>query len=358
MKRIFRLIAVGIVFVIAAFILYLLLWPVKINPAAWIPPQAPLASGVYEQNNLLTKIDRLAEGYQGPESIAQGDDGYLYTGLFDGRILRMSSDGKIIEIFAKAGEPLGMKFSPEGNLIVADATLGLISIDKAGNITVLANEVDGIPIIFANDLVIASSGTIYFSDSSTKFTNLESFADIFEHRPNGRLLAYEPDSGETQILWEELYFPNGVAFGPNESFLLLNETSMYRTSRYWLTGDKAGQVDTFVDNLPGFPDNITFNGDDTYWVALAGGPNSRATLDSLLPQPFLRKVLWRMPWLFSSSSTGEGYILGLDLDGNIVHTLQDPTGEVYPDTTSAIEYNGLLYIGSYSADGVGRIPAP
>lgn len=358
MKRIFRLIAVSIIFVVAAFILYLLLWPVEINPAAWTPLRFPSASGVYEENNLLTKIDRLAEGFQGPESIAIGNDGYLYTGLFDGRILRISTDGKIIEIFVQAREPLGMKFDVEGNLVVADATLGIISIDKAGSITVLTNKVDGTPITFANDLAIASDGTIYFSDASTKFTNLESFADIFEHRPNGRLLVYEPDSGETWILLDELYFPNGVTLGPDERFLLFCETSMYRISRYWLTGDKAGQVDIFVDNLPGLPDNITFNGEDTYWVALAGGPKSRATLDSLLPQPFLRKVLWRMPWFFSATSTGEGYILGLDLDGNVIYTLQDPTGEVYPDTTSAIEHDSFLYVGSYSADRIGRIPAP
>ena len=358
MKRIFWRIAGGIALVIAVFILYLLLWPVKINPAAWTPPQAPSSSGVYQENHLLTNIEKLAEGYQGPESVAIGNDGYLYTGLFDGRILRISSDGKIIEIFAQAREPLGMEFDAEGNLIVADAALGLVSVDKAGSITGLTNEVDGTPINFADDLVIASDGTIYFSDASTKFTNRESFADIFEHRPNGRLLVFEPDTGETRLLLDELYFPNGVALGPGENFLLFNETSMYRTSRYWLTGDKAGQVDIFIDNLPGFPDNITFNGEDVYWIALAGGLKTRATLDLLLPQPFLRKVLWRLPGLFSGASTGEGYILGLNLEGKVIYNLQDPTGEVYPDTTSAIEDNGLLYIGSYSTDGVGRIPVP
>jgi len=65
-----------------------------------------------------------------------------------------------------------------------------------------------------------------------------------------------------------------------------------------------------------------------------------------------------MPWLFSGTSTGEGYVLRLDLNGNVTHCLQDPTGETYPDTTSAIESGGMLYIGSYSADGVGRIPVP
>jgi sugar lactone lactonase YvrE len=276
----------------------------------------------------------------------------------DGKILRVSPDGKTVEVIVAAREPLGMEFDADGNLIVADATLGLISVDKAGKITMLTNEVEGTPIIFADDLVIASDGTIYFSDASTKFTNTETFADIFEHCPNGRLLVYEPDTGKTHILLDELYFPNGVALSPDESFLLFNETAMYRVSRYWFRGPKARQVDVFIENLPGFPDNITFNGEDTYWVALAGGPKSRAALDPLLPQPFLRKVLWRLPEFLSPEPTGQGYILGLDLEGNIIHNLQDPTGEVYPCTTSAIEYNGMLYLGSYCTDGVGHIPMP
>ncbi len=358
MKRILWRTAQGIGLVIAILILYLLLWPVEIDPAAWTPPTAPDPSGVFAVNDRLSQIEKLAEGYIGPESVAIDSDGNLYTGLYDGRILKLSPDGRTVEVLAQAREPLGMEFDADGNLIVADAVLGLISVDRAGDITVLTREVNGTPINFADDLAIASDGKIYFSDASTKFNNLDSFDDLFEHRPNGRLLVFDPVTGETRLLLDGLYFPNGVAFGPGESFLLFNESAMYRTSRYWLTGDKAGQVDVFVDNLPGFPDNITFNGKDTYWVALAGGPKSRAMLDPLLSKPFLRKVLWRMPWLLGGTSTGEGYVVGLDLSGNVRHTLQDPTGEAYPDTTSALEDDGVLYIGSYSADGIGRIPVP
>ena len=119
-------------------------------------------------------------------------------------------------------------------------------------------------------------------------------------------------------------------------------------------GDKAGQVDNFIENLPGFPDNITFNGIDTYWLALAAGPKSRAATDPILPKPFMRKILWRLQGLMSDSDPGEGYILGLDLDGNVKYNFQDPEGKYYPNTTSAIEYNGNLYLGSHKTSGIGR----
>jgi sugar lactone lactonase YvrE len=342
----------------AALIFYLLTWPVEINPAAWTPPQAPSPTGVFAPNDRLTHLERLARGHIGPESVAIDEKGYLYTGLLDGRILRIGPDDGTVETYARAREPLGMEFDAHRNLIVADATLGLISVDPAGNITTLCREVDGTPINFADDLAITSDGMVYFTDASTRFTNKESFSDVFEHRPNGRLLVYDSSTGNTRLLLDGLYFPNGIAVGPKETYLLFNETSMYRIQRFWLTGDRAGKADIFIDNLPGFPDNVSFDGEDTFWIALAGGPRSRAMLDPLLPHPFLRKVIWRIPGLFSATSTGEGYILGLDLEGHVIHTLQDVTGETYPDTTSVIEYKGSLYIGSFSADGVGRIRVP
>ncbi len=357
MKRIIRWIAIAVVLIIAAFILYLLLWPVNIDPAAWTPPQAPPASGVYAVNDRLTEMEKLLEGYFSPESVAMDENGMIYTGLLDGRILRISPDGKEVEVFAEAGEPNGIKFDAQGNLIVADAILGLISVDRGGNITMLTKEIDGTPINLANDLVISSDGTVYFSDSSKKFANTESFADTFEHLPNGRLLAYEPGTGKTRVVQDQLYFPNGVALNPDESCLLFAETSLYRVSCFWLSGSKVGQVEVFIENLPGFPDNITFNGKNTYWIALFAGPKARASLDPLLPNPFLRKVLWRLPGLLNAASAGEGYILGLDLKGNVIHNLQDPAGEVYPNTTSALEHNGMLYIAGYT-DGLGRIPVP
>ncbi|MBW6498463.1 MAG: hypothetical protein K0B09_08760 [Bacteroidales bacterium] len=203
MKKNLKRVALGIVTIFAIIILYLLLWPVNINPAAWTPPEAPALTGVYAENDHLSRVEKLAEGYYDPEAIAIGNDGYLYTGLLsDGRILRISPDGETIEVFAQAHLPAGMKFDAEGNLIVAEGNFGLTSIDIAGNVTTLTNEIEGIPINFADDLVIASDGKIYFSDASVKYSHAEFLADLFEHRPNGRLLVFDPLTGVTSVLLE------------------------------------------------------------------------------------------------------------------------------------------------------------
>ena len=73
---------------------------------------------------------------------------------------------------------------------------------------------------------------------------------------------------KSTLLLDSLYFANGVAIAPDNSFVLVNETYMYRIHKYWLKGEKAGTSEIIIDNLPGFPDNISSNGEGLYWVAL------------------------------------------------------------------------------------------
>ena len=51
-------------------------------------------------------------------------------------------------------------------------------------------------------------------------------------------------------------------------------------------------------------------------------------------------------------------MLALDHDGQILLTLQDPTGSRYPFITSVIEHDATLYLGSAETHGIGVLPAP
>ncbi len=156
----------------------------------------------------------------------------------------------------------------------------------------------------------------------------------------------------------KLYFANGVALSVDESFILVNEMWKYRVIRYWLKGPMKGKSEPFIENLPGLPDNITSNGKGHFWLALLHGPEGRRSWDSLLPRPFLRKIIWRLPEFLKPAPKRCGYVLGLDDSGQVVHNLQDPAGKTYAEISSAIEYNGFLYFGSIGENAIGRLPVP
>ncbi len=339
---------------------YLLLWPVPIEPVAWDPGPNPGMTGPYAPNRDLAMIQHLAMGVgQGPEDVTRGADGFFYTGLQDGRIVRFNpDDGDGVETFVHTGgRPLGLQFDTRGHLMVADAFKGLLSVAPDGAVTVLADRIDGKPMRFVNDLDIAGDGTVWFSDASQRNDQHHFVMDFWECRPTGRLISYDPSSGQTTVRLTHLRFANGVAVGPNDAYVLVSETIGARITRLWLKGPMAGQHDTFLRDLPAYPDNLSYDDRGMFWIAL---PSSRLKLlDRLAKWPFLRTVLARVPATIGSVAgrPAYGWVLGVDIDGNVVYNLQDPSGS-YGMVTSVNRFDGYLYLGSIATTSVGRVAAP
>jgi len=127
---------------------------------------------------------------------------------------------------------------------------------------------------------------------------------------------------------------------------------MYRVLRFWLRGEKAGTSEVFIDNLPGFPDGISSNGKDKYWLALVTPRDS--FFDRILPHPFLRKMVMRLPKFFRPAPKRYSFVLGLSLDGKVIDNLQNGAPDCYAEIANAVERNGSLYFGSIAEKTVGR----
>jgi len=334
--------------------LYLSFTDAPISPLAYSPPPAPQMQGVLAPNEALTHAELLAKGQiHGPEDLDFDSAGVIYTGTLDGKIVRVYPDQRV-EIFAvTGGRPLGMRFERHGNLIVVDVAKGLLAIARDGSITTLATSAEGVPFKLADALAIASDGRIYFSDATSHVLGENEIFEILEAKPYGRLLCYDPATQTATVLLRELYFANGVALSRNEDFVLVNETYRYRTTRYWLKGERAGTSDIFIDNLPGFPDNISTNEDGTFWLAIF--TIRKPIADRIHPYPFAKKLLARLPKFLWPKPSFYGLALAVDEQGLITRSLHDPTGQHLREITSVREHDGHLYFGTLHDDHLGRI---
>lgn len=337
---------------------YLLFWPVPIEPVAWQAPEAPGLSGKYAVNDRLADIERISTGSAvGPETVIVDDKGRLYAGFADGTIRRFAPDGSESTILADTGgRPLGLAWAPGGSIVIADAMKGLLVLRRDGTIRVLARSANGVEFGFANDVAVASDGTIYFTDATIEFGFNEFRAAFLTHGGQGRLLKYEPIADRVSVLMKGLQFANGVAIGPDERYVLVNETGAYRITRYWLQGPKAGTSEVWVKNLPGFPDGLSYNGQGIFWVALFG-PRI-AALDAFSDNPFLRKMIYRLPDVLKPEPADRAFVLGLTEDGSVVYNLQYAGAHVYAPVTSVHQMGDILYLGSVAETAIGRIPAP
>jgi len=326
---------------------YLTAWPVDVDPAAWTPLPAPPREGVFAPNNDLDGCEIFAHmPGRGPDTVAFDAIGYLYTGLADGRVVRVSPDGaKITVLGAIEGRATGLAFDVEGGILVANESGGsILRMETKGTVFPLIRGVDGERLMLVNDLAVGNDGTVYVTESSTKFTLEQLRLEILEHRPNGRLLAYDPVKRSTRVLLAERYFPNGIVVSPDQASIIFVETTAYRVSRYWLRGPNAGHVETLVDNLPGFPGDVSVSEDGRFWVALLARRN--ALIDALGRWPKMRAVLARLPAWILPQPRPLPYVLAFDDSGRISRTLQAANRDDLPSFSSVVENSGALYLGT------------
>ncbi|WP_419793709.1 SMP-30/gluconolactonase/LRE family protein [Pseudomonas palleroniana] len=343
---------------VLAVIAFLLLMPTKVQPVNWTPPKAPsLKDGVYAENQRLKHVQKVgAQNIPGPEALVLDAQGLLISGLHDGRIIRTAPDSQTLEVLANTGgRPLGMALHPDGRLIIADGIKGLLALDGARQLTTLSTSANGVPLGFTDDVVVDAEGRYaYFSDASSRWGYGQDGEAVIEHGADGRLLRYDFSHGTTEVLLDHLQFANGVALGPDENYVLVNETGAYRISRYWLKGERRGSHDLFIDNLPGLPDNLSFNGHERFWVALYSPRNP--LLDAFAGYPSLRKVMVRALMVVPKPVERKAFVLGLDTEGKVIANLQDGSAGNYSPITTAREYGNWLYLGSLTNTSLARLP--
>ncbi|SBT66372.1 Sugar lactone lactonase YvrE [Micromonospora sediminicola] len=327
----------------------LLIRPVR-EPATVPPPlDGPWAPGD-------TRLDRadllpLPAGGHGPEDVVVDGEGRAISGDEDGRLWWWPADapaGTRPTLLAETGgRPLGIELDPvDGGLLVCDAYRGLLRVDPAGAVHELTGS--GPPVHLADNAAVARDGTVYFTDSSDRFPLSQWKRDLLEHRPNGRVLAYDRRSGRTDVVADGLYFPNGLALTPDESALMLVETATHRLLRVELPGGRA----TVLADLPAYPDNVSAVGDGTYWIAL---PSPRLPImERLLPHPRVRQIVALLPGAVQPQPRRYGLVALVDDAGRVLRTLHGPSG-AYPMVTGVRQHGRQLWLGSLTATGVARV---
>ncbi|NHA14420.1 SMP-30/gluconolactonase/LRE family protein [Thioalkalivibrio sp. XN279] len=349
LRRALKVLVAVVVLVLA----YLLAWPTPLDPFAWQPPPDPgtgadspfrptqSMEGAQPLAETLIRARFLAAGSPenfGPEDIAISPrDGHIYTGIGDGSILRIEPESGAVEVFADTGgRPLGMGFDPSGErLYVADAERGLVAVGLDGRVTYLVDVVGGEPLTFADNLEVGPDGVVWFSAPTRDHTLEQVELDVWDSRPSGRLVRFDPASGEAKVVLDNLFYANGVALADDGAFVLVNEFLAFRIRRLWLTGPKAGAHDIFADGLPGYPDNITLTPSGTFLVGLSLA--RIPALDAQRDRPWAVKAIYRLPGFMKPPPQYPGYLLEFGADGRLLRMVADEKkGEVAQVTAGAV----------------------
>lgn len=324
----------------------------RVDPVRWQPPPVdPLPDF---GTAALTVVPMPGDA---PEDIVVDPDGALWTGLVDGRIVRIGADGEVRVVGQITGRPLGLTVAHDGRLLICSSPGGLLAMDRnTGSTEVLVDAVNFRPLQFCSNVVELPDGTIYFTESTAKFTYDHFKGAIIEARGDGGLFRRDPD-GTVTTLADNLYFANGLTVTADGSALVFAESQGRRLSKYWLTGPAAGTITPLAEHLAGMPDNISTGSDGRIWVAMVNKAN--ATADFLAPRaPWLRKLVWSLPDRLQPQISPEVWAVAFDPDSGTAVAGVRMTHPEFGVVTGLVEHDGRLWMSSIGFPAVAHCPLP
>jgi gluconolactonase len=189
-------------------------------------------------------------------------DGNLYiVDIPFGRIFKISPDRKWTQVVEYEGWPNGLKIDAKGRILVADYMHGIMELDaRAGKMLPVLTTRNSESFKGCNDLHIASTGDIYFTDQGQ--TGL--------HDPTGRVYRLRT-SGQLDCLIDTGVSPNGLVLDPDERVLFV---AMTRDNAVWraplMKDGSVSKVGRFCLLFgPSGPDGMTADGKGRVYVAHA-----------------------------------------------------------------------------------------
>lgn len=251
-----------------------------------------------EQMNAIVdadaKIERIGEGFvwaEGPVWIAAGE--YLLFTDVPGNTMYKWSAGEGVTVFLKpsgyAGTNTtflreaganGLTLDLAGNLLMCDSgTRAVASVKLQTKAkSVLVAKYKGKSLNSPNDIVVHSSGNIYFTDPPYGLRGLNDspnkeldFNGVYRLSPNGELT----------LLTKEFTFPNGLAFSPDEKTLYVAQSdSTAAIIKAFDVSDDGGlengriffdATDLVKQGKKGLPDGMKVDTNGTLFVTGPGG---------------------------------------------------------------------------------------
>ena len=207
-----------------------------------------------------------------------------------------------MEVFAHiGGQPLGMAFDRDGNLLRLHRRHGPLPRHAATArsrssptrpTARLLSIIDDSRLRLADDLDIAPDGRIFFTEATIRYEMHDWPVDALESRGNGRIICYDPKHGnDAHGAAQPASSRTASACATTASRSCSPRPGAAASAATGSTARRRAQLEIVIDNLPGYPDNINRASDGNYWLALVG--MRTPALDLALRMPGFRKRMAR-----------------------------------------------------------------
>jgi len=230
-------------------------------------------------------VERLATGFRWAEGPAYFPAGryVVFSDIPNNRVMRLSEDDNHLSVFLSPSmNSNGHIVDPQGRLLSCEHSGRRVSrIEANGEITIIADRYNGKRLNSPNDVVVASNGTIWFTDPTYGIKGDYEGVQAEPEQPTHNVYVVDPHSGAVKIVADDFVQPNGIALSPDEKKLYVIDTGVtegpgnpawIRVFDVDIDAGKVANGKVFANNFsPGFTDGMRCDVHGNVWCSMGWG---------------------------------------------------------------------------------------
>ena len=229
-----------------------------------------------------THLERLWQGARWMEGPAWfGAGRYLvFSDIPNCRMMRYDdTDGSVSEFRNPSNNSNGNTMDRQGRLITCEH-LGrrVVRTEYDGSLTVLADNFKGKKLNSPNDVIVDTSGAIWFTDPSYGIDWEYEGAKLDHEVGSNNVYRIDPASGNLELIADDFVQPNGLAFSPDESILYIADTGATHVDggpahirKFKVEGSKLSGGEVFATSTAGLYDGFRVDHHGNIWSSSAEG---------------------------------------------------------------------------------------
>jgi gluconolactonase len=230
-------------------------------------------------------VERVATGFRWAEGPVYFPAGryLLFSDIPNNRIMRYSEDDGHLSVFRQPSmNSNGNTIDRQGRLLTCEHSGRRVTrTELDGSITVIADKYQGKKLNAPNDIVVDSTGAIWFTDPGYGIKgDYEGLKEPFEQDKHN-VFRVDPKSGEVKVVADDFVMPNGITFSPDEKKLYVIDTGLTEGEgnpawiRVFDADVDAGKLSNgkvfAKDFAPGFTDGMRCDTDGNVWCSMGWG---------------------------------------------------------------------------------------
>jgi len=242
------------------------------------------------QSAKLELLDTTSRWAEGPVYVPAGRY-LLWSDIPSDRIMRWDEPSGHVSVFRSPSQNAnGNTLDRQGRLITCEQlTRRVTRTEHDGSITVLADRVAGKRFNSPNDVVVASDGSIWFTDPTYGIDSDYEGRRAASEIGSSRLYRVDGSDGSVRVMGDDFIQPNGLAFSPDERRLYVSDTGRTHVEGgpahirvFDVNDEKLTGGDVFAESRAGLFDGFRLDEPGNVWAGAGDGVHCYATDGTLL----------------------------------------------------------------------------